>query len=179
MTSRTEELRQQGHTEPVSNSESEYENVGFIRWGDTYNFVEGIIESFFDSKYGDPGNNECVTLLVTKINDEAVTPLVTQYKEDPPQPVKVGQKVNIGLNNAALRGKILPEKVGHEFHIAFEKWGKSTSSGFKYRIFTQFDLGKPENKSELETPETESSVVKEVAEALDAEVVKKDDDLPF
>ena len=171
MTNRTEELRAQGHTEPANDLESQYENTPFIRWGDKYNWVEGVIEGFFETKYG-----QCATLLVANVYSDGDA-LMAQYGQDPAQPVAVGQKVNIGLYNAALQGKITEDKVGHSYHIAFEQWHE-TKNGNKMRQFVQFDLGKTDTKPEASEPQkTETVTVEKVAEIFDAKIV--DNDLPF
>jgi hypothetical protein len=165
---RTEELRQQGHTEPTGDSESQYENIPFIRWGDSYNAVEGVIQGFFESPFGDPGNRDCLTMLVENLykgDGEGSPVLMAQYKQEPAQPVEVGQRVNIGMTNAALKGKILEDRVGHKYHIGFERWVESKKGGNRFRFFAVIPMG--EAKSNVE----------KVKEVLNAEVI--DDDLPF
>jgi len=180
---RTEELRQLGYGDAMSPSEKgEYENTPFVDWGDSYNWLEGTIINFFDTKYG-----QCATLEVTATYDGAE--LVAKSRDHNGQEVRgfvvAGAKINVGLYSAALKGKIPAEKINHNYHIAFEGWGES-KAGNKYRIFTAFDLGEadtpqastaPTPPAPTDAPQADTPPTSTAAEL--AKAINEVPDLPF
>lgn len=163
MTNRTDELRNSGKTER-RNVDGDRSDTPWIKWGDRYNWVDAKCMGFFETKYG-----LCVTLHVTDCYDGRGLKAngTNSEGEDYTVIVEPEMTVNLGLYSAVLQGKITTDDEGKYFHIAFEQWGESRG-GNKFRMFTVIPLDPPKG------------AVEKVAEVLDAEVVKDDDDgLPF
>ena len=157
---RTEELRNAGQESQGLGGEK-YINLPWVKWGDDYNYIEGVCTKFFETKYG-----LCCEFQVDDVYKDS--PLMAtgtnQSNEKFEVQVLPGKAANLGLYAAALKGKITDQDVGQKFHVAFEQWAES-KGGNRFRSFAVIPMG--EAKSNVE----------KVAEVLDAEVV--DDGLPF
>ena len=140
--SRTDEARGRGKERGGSGG-----GAPFIKWPETYTWVEGKVVGSFETKYG-----LAVTLKVSAIHDSG---LEAHGKDDDgkeyTQPVSVGEQVNLGTQAATLRDKITKEDEGKSFHVAFEGWAQGMEN--KYRAFTVVELtervmadGEPEPK---------------------------------
>lgn len=124
--SRTDELRESGARQVGGGGA----NAPFIKWGNSYVFVEGVIESFWSGEYGDVAR-----LNVTQAHAELQGQL---SKDEPRVGIDVGDIVNLGLGYAAL-SEIGPHLEGAEIHVAFTEWGE-TKGGQRFRNFTVFQL---------------------------------------
>ena len=159
---RTEELRNAGQeSRGPAQGETQYENLPWVKWGDSYNYIEGVCTKFFETKYG-----LCCEFQVEDVYSDSPLQATGTNESNERFEVQVlpGKAVNLGLYAAALKGKITDQDVGQKFHVAFERWGES-KGGNRFRSFAVIPMG--EAKSNVE----------KVAEVLDAEVV--DDGLPF
>lgn len=128
--SRTDDLRKSGGRERGGSSGG----ASFIKWGESYTWVEGTVVGSFDTKYG-----LAVTLKVSALHENGIE---AQGKDDDgkeySQPVAVGEEVNLGTQSATLRDKITADDKGRSFHVAFEGWAQGKQN--KYRVFTVVEL---------------------------------------
>ena len=128
--SRTDQLRGSGRTERGSGGDP------FVKWGDSYTWLEGKVVGTWEGKFG-----LSATMEITAVHDGG---LIVQGKNEDSEKytntVSPGDRVNVGLNSAALQGKILAEDQGSTFHIAFEGWQDSKNGSTRYRIFSVIEL---------------------------------------
>lgn len=113
MTNRTEELKKQGAEVRGNNNE---EGSPFVRWPEEPAYVEGEVIDVWNSKHG-----AVVTVKVAQSSDNLSID---------------AESVNVGLSHKMLEDAIRHSDIGGVFHIAFDGWGKSKSSGNRYRLFT-------------------------------------------
>lgn len=173
--SRTDDLRGRGARDRTSGGGG----APFIKWGDNYEWVEGTVESVWQTQYG-----PAVTLMVTN----ATPGVQVQGKDEDGDSyggvVKQSEEVNVGLNNKMLEDSITQQDVGGHFHIAFEGWQEPKKAGAnRYRVFTVLEIEPPENRAVPgeNVPTTEE--VKSKATGMSREdpipQTTPDDDLPF
>lgn len=132
--SRTDELRQGGGRERAgSGSDGSHP---FVKWGEDYAWLEGRLIDTWEGTYGLTG--------VMEITATGAAPLSAKGKNDDGNeytvPVKVGDTVNVGFNHSSLQGKITADDKDKNWHIAFEGWQKSKSTGNRFRIFAVIEL---------------------------------------
>lgn len=129
--SRTDDLRQGGARERGGSGGG----APFVKWPDTYAWVEGDVVDVWEGKYG-----LSATLNVT--NASAPAPDAKGRTEDGEQyvrPITPGAEINVGLNYSTLEGTITKDDVGKHFHVAFEGWGEA-KSGDRYRVFAVLEV---------------------------------------
>jgi hypothetical protein len=154
--SRTEELRRGGATERGGGGGG----APFVRWPDSYAFIEGRVINVWTGKYGDTA-----TLHVTGASPGLQAGGKTEDGEKYARKVTPGTEVNVGLNYASLQGTISAADQGAHFHIAFEGWGE-TKKGDRFRMFAV-----------LETPGDKAAVGADPPDY--GAPPHDDDDLPF
>jgi hypothetical protein len=162
--SRTDELRDSGARQVGGRGE----NAPFVKWGNEYVFVEGVIESFWSGEHG-----EVARLKVTQAHAELEGQL---SKDEPRVAVEVGMVVNLGLGYAAL-SDIGPHLEGAEIHVAFTEWGE-TKGGNRFRNFTVFQLTDA-NESAPPAPAPGSRNTSSPPPSQPAGAGVTDDDIPF
>jgi len=131
MTTRTEELEQGGARRIGGGGSSP-----FIKWGDSYGFVEGSLEEIWEGKHGD-----VATIEVAAADGELYG---QEGQGQPPVDVVPGMRVNVGLNYAALNG-VTDDLVGSVVHVAFVQWAE-TKEGQQYREFRVYEVKPGEEK---------------------------------
>jgi hypothetical protein len=128
--SRTDELRRGGARERSGGG-----GDPFVKFGDEYSWVEGTVSGFWTGKYGDVATltvGAASTGLEAVGKDEEGNEFRTR--------VEPGMLANVGLNNAALEGRVSENDKGKTLHFAFEGWGE-TRSGQRFRQFAVLELG--------------------------------------
>lgn len=124
--SRTDDLRDKGARSVTGGGA----DSPFVRWPDSYAWVEGRVLSFWSGKYG-----KVMTLRLTSASKN-----LRAGDADDPEPVSSDQVINVGLSSTALQD--VPEEVstGAVVHVAFEGWETSEKSGNDYRVFEVLEL---------------------------------------
>jgi hypothetical protein len=107
---------------------------GFVKWTDSYGWLEGRVTEFWEGRYGRVASIELAALggaltLQTGAGDEKV--------ESVPS---VGDTVNVGLNYSALEPLDNDSFKGKLIHVAFEGWQEGKDGGNRYRVFKVYDL---------------------------------------
>ena len=161
--SRTDELRSGGAKERGGGG-----GLPFVKFGDEYSWVEGKITDIWTGKYGD-------VAVFTITAASGALQAVGKDEDGKEYRVKVeeGIEVNLGLNHAALDGRIVAEDQGKTMHVAFEGWGE-TKAGQRFRQFAVLEL-----ELELNQPQPDDSDLPPAGgedEYLDA---PDEDGLPF
>lgn len=123
--SRTDEVRNSG-ARPIGGGD----NAPFIKWGNSYVWVEGVIESFWEGDFG-----KVARLRVTNAHPELEG---QKSKDEPREGIGPGMTANLGLSYAALNG-IEEHLRGATVHVAFTGWGE-TKGGQRFREFTVLEL---------------------------------------
>ena len=166
MTNRTEEIRAAGAVartkEVTADASGHYpEPAPYIKWGDEYAWVEGKAEALWDSP---KGYGESCTLDLTSCSENLVGKLGTEIVA-----IKGGERANVGLGSATLKGTITAEDVeqGKHFHVAFLRW-QEPANGNRYRVFAVLEVAAPE-------ADEDGIVALKVPAGADA----ADDSLPF
>ena len=130
MSSRTAEVQGRGRERGGSGG-----GAPFVRWGDSYAWIEGRMTGSFDTKYG-----LAVTIAVARAGG---APLEVQGKDEEgaeySHGLEIGSEANVGTQSATLAGKILAEDKGKVFHIAFEGW-QSPKGKNRYRVFRVIEM---------------------------------------
>lgn len=139
MTNRTDELRASGavaRTKEVSGDASS-EPAPYVRWADEYAYVEGRVTELWDSP---KGYGESVAMTLTSCSDNLMGKLGTEIVA-----ISAGQKANVGLGSATLKGTITAADVqqGKHFHVAFLRW-QEPANGNRYRVFAVLEVAAPE-----------------------------------
>ncbi len=125
--SRTDDLKQRGAR---SIGRGAGGSAPFVKWGDEYTYVEGVILDMWKGEYG-----EVAKMRTTDVSEN----LVAQISEDEgPAPVAVGDTVNVGLGYASLQ-EVTSSFLGSTVHIAFIEWGE-TKGGKKFRAFDVLEV---------------------------------------
>lgn len=131
--SRTDQLRRGGARERGGGGGG----APFVVWGDHYAWLEGVVESVWQTQYG-----PAVTMKVTNTGGDS---LRTKGKNEDGQEtrgtVAVGEEVNVGLNNKMLEGAITQDDEGAHVHVAFEGWQEPKGAGAnRYRVFAVLEM---------------------------------------
>lgn len=173
--SRTDDLRGKGARDRTGGGGG---GAPFVRWGDEYEWIEGTVESVWQTQYG-----AAIELKITATS----TGVQTEGKDEDGRKVqgrvRVGEEVNIGLNNKMLEGAITQEDLGGQFHVAFEGWQEPKKAGAnRYRVFTVLDITRKHEQPAARSaegiepwPDDEEVPADTGARAGSA----PDDDLPF
>jgi hypothetical protein len=131
MSTRTQELQGRARERKSSGGGG----TPFVRWADSYAWVEGKMVGSFDTKYG-----LAATIEVTNTGGSPLSALGKDEEgNDFTVKVEPGIRVNIGTGAALLSGTITKEDEGKSFHVAFEGWEKPKGKN-QYRIFKVFDM---------------------------------------
>lgn len=158
--SRTDEVRGRGRERGGSGAGG----APFVRWGDSYAWVEGRVAGSFSTKYG-----LAVTIDLSNVGG---APLEAQGRDEEGADftvgIKSGMRVNVGTQSTTLTGKITAEDEGKNFHVAFEGW-EEPKGGNRYRVFSVIEL------TERDAPEEDAD--EEEEEYARGGAVA--DDLPF
>lgn len=159
--SRTDEIRKGGGGRERGGSGGG--GVPFVKWGDTYTWLEGLVTGSFETKYG-----LAVTLRVDAIHADG---LKAQGRDDEGNEyvtsVALGTEVNIGTQSATLEGKITDADKGKCFHVAFEGWEESKAHN-RYRVFAVIELTERDDANAADGSDDE-----------EPQRHQHDDDLPF
>lgn len=135
--SRTDDLRRGGARERGGGG-----GAPFVKFGDSYAWVEGHVTGFWTGKYG-----EVATLTVTNASAGLEAVGKDEDGEKYRVAVETGMEANVGLNNAALEGRILESDRGKHFHVAFEGWGE-TKDGQNFRQFAVLEIPPDESDAD-------------------------------
>ena len=168
--SRTDELRGKGARDRTGSGGGS----PFVRWAEDYAWVEGTVKSIWQTQFG-----PAVEMEVTNCSPNVETAGKDEDGASFQGKVKVGETVNVGLNNKMLEGSITTDDVGRDFHVAFEGWQNPQKHGAnRYRVFTVLDITReheaPKRSAEGIEPWPEDEEVEERA-AVQAD----DDSMPF
>ena len=129
--SRTDEIRGKGKERAGSGGSG---GAPFVRWGDSYAWIEGQVTGSFETKYG--------LAATLKVSATGGATLEVQGQDEDGNKydgqLKVGQEVNVGTQSATLAGKITKDDVGKSFHVAFEGWEQGKQN--KYRVFVVVEI---------------------------------------
>jgi len=136
--SRTDELKASGavaRTKEVS-GDAFAEPAPYIKWADEYAWVEGQVTELWDSP---KGYGESVSLKLTACSFGLEGKLGSDLTS-----VNAGERVNVGLGSATLKGTITAADVqqGKHFHIAFIRWQEPVD-GNRYRVFAVLEVAPP------------------------------------
>lgn len=138
MTTRTEELVGKG-----AHNLSGGEGHPFIKWGNTYGFVEGEVRRIWTGVYG-----RVAEILIGDFGGDLHALIGSKSEGDQEKvEIKKGETFNVGLNLASLEDAVLPSQVGKDIHIAFVEWSQ-TKDGTDFRQFTVLSL----NSGQTEKP---------------------------
>ena len=176
--SRTDDLRQGGATDLTG--EGGGGGAPFVKWPtDTpYAYVEGELLKIWEGKYG-----KTATI---KVSDRSEG-LIAKGKDEEGEPYsttpKIGDEVNVGLNLAALEGRLTDDHIGQQVHIAFEGWAESKAGDTTYRLFTVLVMnGRAGGEEPPKTEEPPQAAWPDEATSdaqAEAHVPPDDDDLGF
>lgn len=144
--SRTEQLRSAGARQRGSSG-----GTPFVKWSDSYGWVEGKVIGHWTGDYGD-----VATLEVTSVSDGLEMAGKDEDGKEFRTLIEPGVEVNVGLNSATLDGTIRPDDRGKTFHVAFELW-KHNRKGQRYRVFTVLDLGSADGGESDRAPQEEDA----------------------
>lgn len=165
--SRTDELKRSGAT-PIGRGSGG--SAPFVKFGDDYAFVEGVVVDIWKGEYG-----RVAKIRTTEVSEN----LVAQINADEPtEPVRNGETVNVGLNFAALE-EVTDSFLGATIHIAFIEWGM-TKSQQRFRSFDVLEVEAAPWQSHDDEDEAEPEPGPSPpppTSAPDAGVT--DDDIPF
>lgn len=132
--SRTDELRKHGGRERAGSGTGG--SHPFVKWGEEYAWLEGRLIDTWEGQFGLTG--------VMEISAVGAAPLSATGKDEDGKEFTVqvvaGETVNVGFNHSSLQGKITDEDEGKNWHIAFEGWQKSKSTGNRFRVFAVIEL---------------------------------------
>jgi hypothetical protein len=137
--SRTDELKAAGavaRTREVSGDASA-EPAPYVKWGDEYAWVEGQAMELWDSP---KGYGESVAMTLTSCSDNLEGKLGTEIVA-----ISAGQRANVGLGSATLKGTITAADVAQDkhFHIAFIRWQEPVDRN-RYRVFAVLEVAAPD-----------------------------------
>ena len=155
--SRTDELKASGavaRTREVSGDASA-EPAPYVKWADEYAWVEGQAVELWDSP---KGYGESVAMTLTSCSDNLEGRLATEIVG-----ISAGQRANVGLGSATLKGTITAADVaqGKHFHIAFMRWQEPVN-GNRYRVFAVLEVAAPDAEEQgivaLQVPEADDAL---------------------
>ncbi len=160
--SRTDDLKRQGAR---SIGRGAGGSAPFVKFGDEYCFVEGIILDFWTGEYG--------RVAKMRVTAKSKNLMGSMGADEPQEPIEEGATVNVGLNYAALE-EVTDSFLGSTVHIAFIEWGE-TKKGQRFRAFDVLEVEAAPWQSHDDHDEADSPPPPEGAP--DAGV--KDSDIPF
>lgn len=139
MTNRTDELRASGAVARTKEASTEAwtEPAAYVQWGNDYAWVEGQAMELWDSP---KGYGESVAFVLTSCSENLVGKLGTEIVA-----ITAGQRANVGLGSATLKGTITAADVEQRkhFHVAFLRW-QEPANGNRYRVFAVLEVASPE-----------------------------------
>ena len=109
------------------------ESHPFIKWSNSYGFIEGEVRRIWTGVYG-----RVAEILLSDFGGELHAEIGTKTEKERIE-LETGRTFNVGLNLASLEDAVLPSQVGKGIHIAFVEWGK-TKDGTDFRQFTVLSL---------------------------------------
>ena len=126
-----------------------------MKWADDYAWVEGQAVELWDSP---KGYGESVAMDLTSCSDNLEGRLATEIVA-----ISAGQRANVGLGSATLKGTITAADVaqGKHFHIAFMRWQEPVN-GNRYRVFAVLEVAAPDAEEQgivaLQVPEADDAL---------------------
>ncbi len=109
------------------------ESHPFIKWGDSYGFVEGEVRRIWTGIYG-----RVAEILLSDFGGELHAEIGTKTEKERVE-IEKDKTFNVGLNLASLEDAVLPSQVGKGIHIAFVEWSQ-TKEGTDFRQFKVLSL---------------------------------------
>ena len=116
------------------------ESHPFIKWSNSYGFIEGEVRRIWTGVYG-----RVAEILLSDFGGELHAEIGTKTEKERVS-LDLGMTFNVGLNLASLEDAVLPSQVGKGIHIAFVEWDK-TQDGTDFRRFTVLSLNKGKETS--------------------------------
>jgi hypothetical protein len=104
------------------------------------------------------GYGESVAMTLTSCSDNLEGRLATEIVG-----ISAGQRANVGLGSATLKGTITAADVaqGKHFHIAFMRWQEPVN-GNRYRVFAVLEVAAPDAEEQgivaLQVPEADDAL---------------------
>lgn len=164
--SRTDELKRSG-AKPIGKGSGG--SAPFVKFGDDYAYVEGVIVDIWKGEYG-----RVAKIRTTDVSENLVAQM---NAEEPTEPVRAGETVNVGLNFAALE-EVTDSFLGACVHIAFVEWGE-TKRGQRFRAFDVLEVEPAPWQSHDDDDEAEPDAPSPSPTSDRPDAGVTDDDIPF